>query len=82
MFFDDHAKSINTIMSKRHPKGMVEMDQTPMKPEIVKTQDGEMDGKHLAAQDILAAHHSKSASKMREAMENFIDLHMHGSKKE
>lgn len=78
MFFDDHKKAITTIMSKRHPRtGEMMMDKTPMKAEIVKTADGEMDGKHLAAQDMLAAHHSMSADKLREAMENFMDLHMH-----
>lgn len=74
MFFDDSKKTMTTIMSKRKPSG--EVSQTPMKPEIVKTEDGELDGKHLAAQDILAAHHSQSAEQMMEAMGNFIDLHL------
>ena len=80
MFFDDPKKMITTIMSKRGPKGGEHtMEPTPMKAEVMKDEEGEMDGKHLAAQDIIAAHHSKSPSQLKEAMENFIDLHMaHG----
>jgi len=82
MFFEDHKKAVGTIMSKRGPKGEVTMDKTPMKPEIVKDEEGEMDGKHLAAQDIMAAHHSGSADKLKHALGNFVDLHMAGNKKE
>lgn len=80
MFFHDDKKMITTVMSKRGPKGGEHTQEpTPMKPEVMKDEDGEMDGRHLAAQDIMAAHHSQSPAKLKEAMGNFIDLHMaHG----
>jgi len=76
MFFDDHKKAVTTIMSKRTPKGEVSMSPSPMKMEVVKNEDGEVDGMHLAAQDILGAHHSKSPEQLMHALSNFIDLHM------
>lgn len=77
MFFDDHKKAVTSIMSKRSPKGEVTMSPTPMKPEIHKAEGGEVDGRHLAAQDIIAAHHSKSPEALMEALGNFINLHLH-----
>jgi hypothetical protein len=78
MFFDDPSKAYTTIIAKRGPKGERTMEPTPMKPEIVKDESGELDGKHLAAQDILAAHHTGSAEDLNQALSNFIDLHHAG----
>ncbi len=76
MFFDDHKKAITTMMSRRGPKGGAKvMGPASMKPEVVKTEDGEMDGRHAAAQDAMAAMHEKSPAKFMEAMKNFIDIH-------
>jgi hypothetical protein len=74
MFFDDHKKHVTSIMSKRSPKGEA-LSQAPMKAEHVSDEAGEVDPRHLAAQDVLAAHHEKSPMKLMEALSNFIDLH-------
>lgn len=77
MFFDDRKKAVTSILSKRGHKGDVTMHPTPMKPELHLNEGGQLDGKHLAAQDIIAAHHSKSAQSLMEALGNFINLHLH-----
>lgn len=79
MFFDDRKKVATTIVRKRHSNGDVTAGPTPMKPEIFKSEGGEIDGKHAAAQDVLAAHHSASAGNLMEALGNFIDLHLHST---
>ncbi len=76
MFFDDHRKAITTIIGKRNSKGERTMEPTPLKPEIMKSEGGEVDGKHAAAQDILGAHHSKSPEMLMHALANFINIHL------
>jgi len=71
---DDKRKAMTVIMSKRSPKGEP-LGSAPMKPEIVKTENGELDHRHSAAQDIMAAHHEASPEKLMQALGNFIDLH-------
>lgn len=82
MYFDDHKKIATMIVSKKDGKGNPIAAPTAMKPEIVKTEDGEMDGKHAAAQDAISAFHEKSAEKLKGALSNFIDLHMSGDSKD
>jgi hypothetical protein len=75
MFFDD-AKKIATVMrGKRSAKGERELDPSPMKPEVVKNDDGEVDGRHVAMQDFMSAHSEGSPAKMAMALANFIDMH-------
>jgi hypothetical protein len=78
MFFDDHKKSITTMMKKRSSKGDLVSGPTPLKPEVVRDEEGDLSGKHIAAQDIIAAHHEGSADKLNQALSNFIDLHKLG----
>lgn len=73
MFWDE-KKNITTIMSKRKPDGE-KISAAPMKVEVVKDEDGKVDGRHEAAQDILAAIHEKSADKLNQALQNHYDLH-------
>lgn len=75
MFLDDHKKIATIMVSKRNHKGEQTMSPTAMKPEVSKTEDGEVDERHVAAQDLLAAFHEKSAQRLSEAMSNFIDIH-------
>lgn len=75
MFFDDHKKAITTMMGKRDSKGERTMSPTPMKAEIVKTEEGEPDGKHAAMQEFMAAHSEGSPHKMAQALSNFMDIH-------
>jgi len=48
---------------------------------VVKHEDGEIDGRHLAAQEALGAIHSKSPEGFMNALMNFIDLHDHHKSK-
>lgn len=83
MFFDDRHKAVATIISKRGPKGGERtMEATPMKPEKMMSEGGEVDGRHTAAQDIIAAHKEGSAMKLVEALSNFMDLHLHSQEED
>ncbi len=74
MYFDDKKAQTATILSKRTPKGD-KQSESPMKTEVVKQSDGQVDGRHVAAQDIIAAMHEKSPEKLMHALANFHDLH-------
>lgn len=63
------------MRGRRNVKGERVLDPTPMKPEHVQSEPGELDGRHVAMQDFLAAHHEGSAQKMAEAMANFMAVH-------
>lgn len=75
MMIFDHKKAMATMMAKRNPKDGI-MSSAPMKPEIIKDEDGSMDGRHSAAQDMLMAIKEGSAEKLNQAMQNHHDLHM------
>lgn len=76
MFFDDHRKAVTTILSKRGAKGGAKtLDNVPMKAEVVKNEDGTVDGRHVAAQDLIGAFHEKSADKVMSALSSFLDVH-------
>ncbi len=75
MFFDDHKKAMTIIRGKRDAKGNRTAEPTAMLPEVVKTEEGEVDGRHTAMQDFLAAHQEGSAQRMSEAMSNFMAIH-------
>ena len=79
MFFEDAKKTATTLVGKRDSKGMRTHSPTEVKPEIVKSEPGHMDGRHAAMQDFMAAHAEKSPSKMADAMKNFIDIHNAGT---
>jgi len=74
MMLHDEKKAIMTIMRKRAEAGGKSM-AAPMKTEEVKSEDGEPDGRHAAAQDMLMAYNEKSPEKLMQAMMNFHDLH-------
>lgn len=60
-----------SILSKRKASG-VRASTAPQKPEA---QDAEVDGRHLAAQDILTASREGSAQKLTTALGHFFDMH-------
>lgn len=63
-------------MAKRSPKGEQLSGPAPMKAEVVREADTrELDGRHLAAQDAMAAISEKSPEKFMEAMSNFHNIH-------
>ena len=75
MLFDDHKKITTIILAKRNKQGDRQGTPVEMKPELQKTEDGELDGRHAAMQDFMMAHKEGSASGMADAMKNFIDIH-------
>lgn len=75
MFFDDPKKTAMSILSRRKASGERTAGPAPMKSEVVKDALGEPDGRHIAAQDILAAVHEASAQKFSEALGHFMDMH-------
>lgn len=75
MFFDDEKRAATLIRGRRNAKGVREAEPTAMKSEHVQTEPGEVDGRHSAMQDFLAAHQEGSAQRMSEAMANFLAIH-------
>ena len=77
MIIPDLKKRITTVMaSRRSPSGEPLAGPAPMNPELPsKDEDGEVDGRHAAATDIISAMHEKSPAKMVEALANFMDMH-------
>lgn len=76
MIMNDDKKRIATIMASRKTAQGENLGSASMKPEIVKTEDGEIDGRHVASQDMIAALHEKSPEKLMRALVNFHDIHM------
>lgn len=78
MMLDPH-KAVMAIM-KRRKAGSA----TPMKSELPsKDSDGELDPRHMAAEEVISAMHSKSPHHLMEALGNFHDLHkMHREKED
>lgn len=76
MFFDDHRKIATVMVGRKSGKGERISTPSEMMPEsVVKNEEGEIDGRHVAAQDAMSAIHEKSPHKFMQAMMNFIDLH-------
>ena len=76
MMFDRKNTMTSLLQKRKAGGGEMTVGPTPMKEENVRTEDGEPDMHHLAAQDVMDAFHSKSADKLKTSMGNFIDLHM------
>lgn len=73
----DKKKAMQTMIAKRRDGGgPMEVGPAPMKNEVVKTEDGEIDGRHMAAQDVMAAFHEKSSEKLMRSLADFMDLHL------
>lgn len=75
MIIPEDKKKIMTIMKMRKTAQGESLGSAQMKPEIVKHENGEIDGRHVAMQDFLAGMNEKSPEKMMRAMSNFHDLH-------
>jgi hypothetical protein len=75
MIIPDVKRAVTTIIARRSPKGEPVSGPAEAKDEKVLTEDGEIDGRHTAAQDLMAAIHEKSPMKIAEALGNFVDLH-------
>lgn len=71
MLIMDPHKAVMTIMKKRNSRVASE----PRKGELTKDTDGELDPRHMAAEDVMAAIHSKSVHHLKEALSNFHDMH-------
>lgn len=75
MIIPEDKRRVATIMARRKSSKGENLGAAPLKPEIVKTEDGELDGRHLAAQEAMMAIHEKSPEKFMKSMANFMDLH-------
>lgn len=71
----DKQKELTNLVSRRKPGGEKVFDAEPMKNEEVKTEDHQLDGRHLAAQEAIAAMREGSAEKLMNSLANFMDLH-------
>lgn len=71
---DDKRKIATIIASRRSAKGEP-LGRAEMKVEVVKKENGEIDGRHVAAQDIMMSLAEKSPEKLMNALGNFFDLH-------
>lgn len=79
----DKKQAMQTMLQKRRSGGgPIEASATEMKPEVVKDEDGEMDGRHMAAQDMMSAMNEKSPEKLMQSLANFMDLHLAQPEKE
>ena len=78
MMMWDKKKALSNILQRKRMAGGGEVlsGPTEMKNEHVQTEDGVPDMKHLAAEEVMHAFHSKSAHQLKESLENFINLHM------
>lgn len=71
----DKKNAIESIVSRRHKDGSTTTAEMQNQRPAV-DEKGEIDGRHAAAQDAIAALHEKNPEKFVEAMGNFHDLHM------
>lgn len=74
MIIMDKKKAMQSIMARRHPKDGDTMS-APMASTEVKNEHGDVDPRHVAAQDILMAVHEAHPEKLMSSLKNFIDLH-------
>ncbi len=74
MFFDDKRRAVTTMMARRSPKGDKISGPAPMKNELVMDEDRVPDGRHMAAQDILAALYEKSPEALMKSLDNFMAI--------
>lgn len=80
MIMMDPHKAVVSIIKKR--KG-ASTDEQSAKGKLPMDTDGELDPRHMAAEDVMAAFHSKSVQHLKEALGNFHDLHqMHKEQSE
>lgn len=70
MIMMDPHKAVAAIIKSRGG------DKAPRKNEMTKPTDGELDPRHMAAEDVMMAIHSKNIHHLKEALSNFHDMHM------
>lgn len=73
MIMMDPHKSVVAIMKKRKA-GMP--DGASAEGHLTEKDDGNLDPRHMAAEDVMNAFHSKSVPHLKEALANFHDMHM------
>lgn len=71
----DIQKAREIMMAKRTPKGERLSGPVAMKTEKAVTEEGDVDGRHVAAEDLVSALSEKSPQRVNEALKNFMDLH-------
>lgn len=76
MILSDDKKTIATIIARRRSSKGETLGEASVKPEVVKHEDGSIDGRHVAAEEAMMALSEKSPEKFMRAMANFHDLHV------
>jgi hypothetical protein len=76
MMIYDRKKAMDSVMARRAQNGGGHISgPAPMKADLMKNEDGELDGRHAAAQDLMSSIHEKSPHKMAQALSNFMEMH-------
>ncbi len=76
MIVPDIKKAITTIMAKRPPKDSESPSgASPSHTDKPMIENGEIDGCHVAANDVMKAIEEKSPQKLMQALSNFLDMH-------
>ena len=75
MIIPEDKKRIATIISSRKSASGEKLGAAPMAPQVVKEEDGSIDGLHVASRDMLAAIHEKDPAKLMNALMNWQDIH-------
>ena len=82
MIIHDKRKAMATIMASRKGKDSANVGPgTPVQPQRSMSEGGEIDPRHAAAEDVIAAMHESNPQKMMEALAAFHDLHRDASEK-
>ena len=80
MIMMDPHKAVVAIIKKRQGASTDEQSAAGKLPQ---RDDGDLDPRHMAAEDIMTAFHSKDVQHLKEALGNFHDLHkMHSEQAE
>lgn len=76
----DKQKQMGMIMQRRQTSQGPEM--ASMKNQVEKTEDGELDGKHMAAEEMISHMKNGNAMDFKKSLENFMDMHLNGRDEE
>lgn len=75
MIIHDQKKAMQSIMARR--QGLDQrVASAPLRQEVSMTEPGQIDGRHAAASDMLAAINDHSPQKLMESLANFHEMHL------
>lgn len=81
MMMLDEKRAVGAIMKRRKQAGAGQ--EADKNITLTKPTDGELDPRHMAAEDVMNAFHSRNVHHLKEALGNFHDLHkMHNEEED